>query len=274
MISSPLRYPGGKGRMYQFVKNLIIENGFEELIYAEPFSGGFGIGIKLLTAGDIKRVIINDFDEHIYAFWVSVFKYSKRLIKLIEETPVDMENWNTQKEIYNTYKGKSLVKKGFAAFYLNRTNFSGVITGGPLGGIAQKSKYNLGCRMNKQQLIDQIKELAQYKDSVEIYNYDAIQFISKIVLPKQKKIFLNLDPPYVIKGSELYRNFYEYEDHIKLARFIKDNLKEAYWIVTYDDCDLIRELFSEFDLQEYTLTHMAGKSKVGKELLIKNFNIN
>lgn len=273
MISSPLRYPGGKGRMYQFVKNLIIENGFEELIYAEPFSGGFGIGIKLLTSGDIKKVIINDFDEHIYAFWVSVFKYSKRLIKLIEETPVDLENWRIQKEIYNNYKGKSLVKKGFAAFYLNRTNFSGVITGGPLGGIDQKSKYNLGCRMNKQHLIEQIRGLAQYKDSVEIYHYDAIKFMAKIVLPNQKKIFLNLDPPYVVKGSELYRNFYEHKDHVKLAEFIKDNLKEAYWIVTYDDCNLIRKLYSEFDLQEYTLTHMAGKTKEGKELLIKNFNI-
>lgn len=273
MTSSPLRYPGGKGRMYRFVKNLIIQNGFEELIYAEPFSGGFGIGIKLLTSGDINRVIINDFDENIYAFWVSVFKYSKRLIKLIEETPVDLENWKIQKEIYNTYKGKSLVKKGFAAFYLNRTNFSGVITGGPLGGLDQKSKYNLGCRMNKQQLIEQIRELSKYKDCVEIYNYDAIQFMSEIVLPKQKSVFLNLDPPYVIKGSELYRNFYEYEDHIKLARFIKDNLKDAYWIATYDDCDLIRELYSEFDLREYTLTHMAGKAKVGKELLIKSFNI-
>lgn len=273
MISSPLRYPGGKGRMYPIVKKLIMENGLEEFVYAEPFSGGFGIGIKLLTSGDIKRVIINDFDENIYAFWVSVFKYSNRLIKLIEDTPLDLENWKIQKEIYNNYKGKSLVKKGFAAFYLNRTNFSGVITGGPLGGLAQSSKYNLSCRMNKQQLIKQIRELAKYKDFVEIYNYDAIQFISEIVLPKQNNIFLNMDPPYVVKGAELYRNFYEREDHIKLAKFIKDNLKDTYWIVTYDDCELIRALYSEFDLREYTLTHMAGKTKVGKELLIKNLNV-
>ncbi len=273
MLTSPLRYPGGKGRMFKSVENLIKENGLTGCTYVEPFSGGFGIGIKLLTSGCVKNVIINDVDDHIYSFWYSVFNYTRKLIKLIQETPIDLEHWREQRNIYNNYRGKSKLKKGFAAFYLNRTNYSGVLKGGPIGGYAQDGKYTIGCRFNKEELIRQINALSEYREHVRIYNNDAIKFIQEVIIPIRNEVFVNFDPPYVVKGSELYKNFYTSEDHVKLANFIKDNLRDVYWIITYDNCPLIEQLYSEYSPQEYFLMHMAGRAKEGKELLIRNFNL-
>ena len=273
MLISPLRYPGGKGRMFKFVDNLIKENELGNYTYTEPFSGGFGIGVKLLSSGRVKNAIINDIDEHVYAFWYSVFNETQEFLNLIQETPIDLDNWKNQKDIYENYKGASLLKKGFAAFYLNRTNYSGVITGGRIGGVAQKSKYALGCRMNKCRLISQISELAIYKEHVKVYNYDAIDFTKKVIIPMRNNVFVNFDPPYVVKGAELYKNFYEENDHVKLAKFIKENLKDVYWMMTYDDCLLIKQLYKEYSPKEYVLTYMAGKRKAGQELLIRNFNL-
>lgn len=273
MLTSPLRYPGGKGRMFKSVENLIKENGLTGCTYVEPFSGGFGIGIKLLTSGCVDNVIINDVDKHIYAFWYSVFNNTQKLVDLIKETPIDLEHWRQQKDIYNNYSGSSLLKKGFAAFYLNRTNYSGVLKGGPIGGYAQDGNYTIGCRFNKEKLISQIKALSEYREHVQIYNYDAIKFIQDVIIPIKNEVFVNFDPPYVEKGSELYRNFYTEKDHIELANYIKANLKEVYWIITYDNCPLIEELYNEYSPKEYLLTHMAGIPKKGEELLIENFNL-
>ena len=84
MITYPLRYPGGKGKLYKQVKLIIVENNLQTRAYTEPFAGGFGIGIKLLLNGDIGRVIINDFDYHIYAIWNCIFYETDAFIILIK----------------------------------------------------------------------------------------------------------------------------------------------------------------------------------------------
>lgn len=270
MISSPLRYPGGKGRMYDKVKGILIEQALLNRAYTEPFAGGFGIGIRLLTNHDVNRAIINDADIHIYAFWYSVFFETDKLIKLIKETPVDLDNWREQKGIYNNRKIRSLVKLGFSAFFLNRTNYSGVIKGGPIGGLKQEGKYKINCRLNKDDLINRINIIGSLRNEVEVYNMDAIDFINQIVLPRQNELFVNFDPPYVNKGPQLYKNYYSIQDHERLARHIIDVLDGAKWIMTYDDCQLIEDLYKQYVPEHYVLTHTAGNVKKGKELLIKN----
>lgn len=270
MISSPLRYPGGKGRLYGMVKQIMQDGDLLARTYVEPFAGGFGIGIRLLTNNDVTRIIINDADRHIYAFWHCVFFDTIRLVDLIRNTDINLRNWDIQKRIYNANNEDDLLKLGFSAFFLNRTNYSGVLSGGPIGGRKQDGEYTLGCRYNREILAKKVELLGQYQNQVEVYNYDAIDFIERIVYPRVEEMFVNFDPPYVNKGPVLYKNYYSQEDHINLAHHIQQNMANAQWIMTYDDCPLIRELYAEYDIQEINLIHFAGKTKMGKELLINN----
>lgn len=272
MITSPLRYPGGKGKLYKQVKQIIVENNLQTRAYTEPFAGGFGIGIKLLLNGDIGRVIINDFDYHIYAIWHCIFYETDAFINLIKRTAINLNLWRQQKEIYNDYVNHSLLEVGFSAFFLNRTNYSGVLTGGPIGGVKQTSKYKIDCRFNKHKLIELIRRIGQYRNQVELYNLDVNQFIDTIILPRQNELFINFDPPYVTKGEILYKNYFNDGDHKKLADKIITNLQDAQWIMTYDDCELIKELYKSYNPQDFNLQYYAGTKRLGNELLISNIH--
>ena len=273
MIASPLRYPGGKGKLYQRVKQIIDANELQTRIYTEPFAGGFGIGIKLMLNHDVERVIINDFDYHIYAIWSCIFNETDAFVDLIDKTDIDMDVWKQQKMIYNHYQEHSLLSVGFSAFFLNRTNYSGVLSGGPIGGVTQSGKYKLNCRFNKQRLIDLIKRIAQYRKQVEIYHLDATDFIDEVIVPRRDELFINFDPPYVTKGEELYKNYYSAEDHKKLAYKIIENLQGAKWIMTYDNCDLIRKLYQAYAPKEFNLQYVAGENKLGNEMMIGNIKL-
>ena len=270
MISSPLRYPGGKGRLYDVVKQIMQDGNFMNRTYVEPFAGGFGIGIRLLTNHDVDSIIINDADRHIYAFWHCVFFDTQNFVELIRSTDINLENWDVQKNIYNYDNEATVLELGFSAFFLNRTNYSGVLSGGPIGGRKQDGKYALGCRYNREDLAHRIEMLGQYRNQVEVYNYDAIEFIDRIVLPRVGQLFVNFDPPYVKKGPVLYRNYYSKEDHVNLAQHIQQHMANAQWIMTYDDCQIIRQLYERYQPEQINLMHFAGRAKMGKELLIKN----
>ena len=270
MVTSPLRYPGGKGKLYKQIRQIIVDNAMSDRAYTEPFAGGFGIGIKLLTNNDIKRVIINDFDYHIYAIWQCVFFETEAFIEFIRKTPIDLLTWEKQKQIYNEYQKHSILEVGFSAFFLNRTNYSGVLKGGAIGGVKQSGKYKIDCRFHKDRLIQHIKFISSYRDCVEIYHMDINDFIDDIILRRQDELFINFDPPYVTKGVVLYKNYFNEEDHISLANKIKSSLQSAKWIMTYDDCDLIKNLYRDYNPRPFNLQYYAGTKRVGNELLISN----
>ena len=267
---SPLRYPGGKSKIYKKVRNLIVANGYEDRTYVEPFAGGFGIGISLLYEGVVNTAILNDYDSHIYHFWYSVLNDTENLLRLISDTPITIEEREKQKQNYQDTDSGSLID-GFATLFLNRVNFSGVIKGGPIGGFAQAGKYKIDCRFNKANIIRKIETIAKYKGKIKLYNKDA-EYLIKMSLMKMKvPMFLNIDPPYVIKGSQLYTNFFTERDHINLQRVISKYLGEKFpWIITYDDCFLIRALYECFYIEEYGIMHNAGGSVQGKEIVISN----
>ena len=267
--NSPLRYPGGKTNLYKSVKTIIDKNHLTDIIYTEPFSGGYGIGLQLMINGDVQKFIINDYDYHIYAFWKTVFLHTQKLVDFITNVDITIEEWHKQKEIYLNYKNHSIIDVGCSTLFLNRTNYSGILKGGPIGGFDQGGEYKINCRFNKVKIISDIKAIAAHKKQVEIYNLDAIKLIRK--LSSREKIFYNFDPPYVQKGKELYENFYKDVDHIKLhdaiGKFVQDK-----WIMTYDKCDFIKKLYEGYYIEEYSLTYVAGEKKKGKEYLISNFN--
>ena len=182
--------------------------------------------------------------------------------------------WRRQKEIYNEYQNHSLLDVGFSAFFLNRTNYSGVLKGGPIGGIKQLGKYKIDCRFNKDRLIQVIERIGSLRDCIEIYNMDVDEFIDVIILNRQNELFVNFDPPYVTKGEVLYKNYFSEEDHIRLAEKITANLKKVKWIMTYDDCVLIKDLYKKYNPNKFNLQYYAGKKRMGNELLISNLKKN
>jgi len=270
---SPLRYPGGKAKLAKYFKNLILENNLKEGTYIEIYAGGASIALSLLIENYVSKIIINDNDKSIYALWYSILNYPKALSNLIKKTPLTIDIWREQKEIqknkekYDLNKKRDVLELGFSTFFLNRTNRSGIINAGVIGGLNQKGKWKMNARFNKENLVRKIKLISKYKNKIKLYNLDAIKLINKIKSQLPKKTLIYLDPPYYCKGKELYMNYYDYEDHKRIAETIKVliNIK---WVMTYDDVGPINELYKGFDNYSYLLNYSAANSGKGKELII------
>lgn len=270
MITSPLRYPGGKAKLALPVAELIRLNGLFSNIYCEPYAGGAGLAIKLLTDGFVPRIKLNDVDDAIYSFWRAVFDETDEFCSLIDSCNLTVEEWRNQREIYQSSNDHG-IRLGFAAFYLNRTSRSGIIEGsGPIGGIAQEGDWRIDARFNRATLIDNIRNLAKFRDQVDIYCLDALEFLD-LVLPDDE-CFVYLDPPYYVKGRKLYKNFYTHDDHVS----IRDKLEEfagSKWIVSYDDVKAIREIYEPRTPLNYQLNYSAGPISKGAEVMFASDEI-
>jgi len=267
MFYSPLRYPGGKNRLAKFISKICIDNSIDGH-YIEPFAGGASVALFLLLENKVSEITINDFDKSIYAFWYSVLHNSTKLCNLIEQTPVNITEWKKQKKIQLNKGNASLLKLGFSTLFLNRTNFSGIITGGPLGGVKQEGKHKISCRFNKAKIIKRIKRISQEKNRITLCNLDALELINKKSKESQNRnTMFYFDPPYYMKGSTLYLNSYTDDDHRKLSRAIK-KIKNADWIVSYDNTSEINKLYCWVKKKEFfNLKHFAYNLKEGKEVL-------
>ncbi|WP_290148029.1 DNA adenine methylase [Lactobacillus intestinalis] len=271
MSHSPLRYPGGKYKLFRFVKSLIKENQCNT--YIEPFCGGSGLALELLIKGYVKKIILNDFDYTIYALWKIIVENPEQLISMINDTSVTLDEWNNQKYIRAHQNKYSELEIAFSTLFLNRTNRSGIIDkAGPIGGKNQDGNYKLDCRFNKNKIIENIRIIASYSNSIEVYNLEASQFLKEVVLDKED-YFIFFDPPYFKKGKELYLDFLDYQGHQQIANVISKNLKKAKWIVTYDDADEIREMYKFVNCRPYYLQYSLQKKQRAIELLFPSDNL-
>lgn len=262
---SPLRYPGGKYKIFPFVRELIKVNKCST--YIEPFTGGSAVSLALLLEGTVKKIIINDYDYSIYCFWYSVLNHTEEFINLIKETNIDLDEWYKQKEVRNDINNKTKLEIGFSTFFLNRTNRSGIIDkAGPIGGKNQEGNYLLDCRFNKTRLIEKINEIAKYRNCIYLYNLDAMDFIEEVVL-KTRNSFTFFDPPYYNKGQGLYTNFYNHGDHANLAQLVYEKMRNRKWIVTYDNSSEIESMYSNFDKLKFSLSYTLQEKKNGEEIL-------
>ena len=261
---TPIRYPGGKSKIYPLIDSIIEENGLECCTYAEAYCGGAGLAIKLLLLGRVSRVVLNDIDPAVYSMWDAVVNRPDELCSFVEDVELTIDEWKSQREVYASSNAPSL-ELGKAAFYLNRTNRSGILRGGPIGGMSQSGKYGRDARFNRDMLCRKIKSIAARSDAIELHNMDAGCFIDS-VLPGIDRLFANFDPPYVVKGPGLYENSYTEDDHREVAKKITEC--EFPWIVTYDDAPLISELYSGFDRYRIRIGYSAASAKKGTEVLI------
>lgn len=264
---SPLRYPGGKGRIAKYIKLLFEENHLLDGDYVEPYAGGASVAIDLLFNEFVSEIHINDIDKSIYAFWHSVLFETDEMCKKIKDARLTVEEWILQREIYRNPVGHSVIDIGFSAFYLNRTNRSGILSGGVIGGIEQAGKWKIGARFTKENLIKRIENVAEYKDRINLYNEDALSLIKLLDKRLPRRTFLYMDPPYYKKGKELYINYYNHEDHVSIASAIHE-LSGRYWLVSYDNVEVIRGMYSDYRQLQYGISYSAAKPKSGKEVLI------
>lgn len=272
MFYSPLRYPGGKNKLSAFIAKICVENNINGL-YVEPYAGGASVALFLLFEGFINKIIINDKDRSIYAFWHSVLNHPIELCELIDKTDVNLENWYKLKEVQN-YKYKvDLLNLGFSTLFMNRTNRSGIITGGPIGGYEQLGEYKIDCRFNKEEIKKRILKIASRKKDIKLYHQDALKLID-IVEAKvnQDNIVIYFDPPYFLKASSLYMNHYKNDNHKTVCERIKE-ISNIQWIVSYDNVPEIKNLYSDFDKKEYSFNHTAYKIREGKEILFFSKNL-
>lgn len=273
-INNPLRYPGAKSKLAPYIQKLIENENLKNCTLYEPYAGSAAVSFALLESGIISKSIINELDPLIYCFWVSVMKHTEELIKLILNTDITLENWNT----FSQYRDadhiakRSTLEIGFAGLFLNRTSFSGILKAGPLGGFEQKSQYKIDCRFNKNKVIKNIRELSKFQNKVEIHNMDALVFLKqKTKYKRNNKTFVYIDPPYYEKGPSLYRYYYAKEMHQDLAKFIKT--KSYPWLVSYDNSPNIERLYKRSKQQHIYLDYSANTHLQGKELLFSNLEI-
>lgn len=263
---SPLRYPGGKSCLKPLISRLIKDNRLERCHYVEPYAGGCGLALALLFEGFVSDIHINDIDPSVWCFWHSVLEHNAELIEKIRTTEVNVSEWRRQREIQLAEDRSNPVTLGFAAFFLNRTNRSGIVKGaGVIGGLEQKGNYKIDCRFNKDELIRRIKRINKYRSRIHLTNQDAIDFMSESESLPAKSL-LCIDPPYFNKGSSLYTSFYNPEDHAKVADAVL-GLKHP-WVVTYDDADQIRGLYKGRRQFIFDINYSLQTKRVGTELLI------
>lgn len=265
-LASPLRYPGGKAAMAPLLRKIRSLNRLGEHSVAEPFAGGAGAALEMLMAEDTHGITINDLDPSISDFWWALISQSKRFLRLVDEIPLSIEEWKKQRAIHESPWKHSRLRRGFATFYLNRCNRSGIILkGGPIGGYDQKGRWKIDARFNRHRLRERCRRVVEYRDRIRLSSLDGLEFVEAHA---NDQAFLFIDPPYFNKGPKLYLNALDRGYHVRLAELLRANQQVA-WIVTYDDCPEIRQSYERWaQVRPFGLRYSASGATHGKEVLI------
>lgn len=269
-FASPLRYPGGKGRMGPWLASLLSANGLKGGCYVEPYAGGAGAALFLLLQGYARRIVINDADPAIYAFWDAVVNDTDALIKIILKRSATMKTRSAARSVLERTEEHSRLDVAFAAFFLNRTSRSGILNGGVIGGKSQDGPYKLNARYNVSNLVARIRAVGAMRDKIQVYGLDALEFFEEVggKLP-QKKTLIYLDPPYYLKGSQLYRNCYRHEDHVAVGKMAKSLSRPV--VITYDDTPEIRKIYKGMSWTLFSLRYSTHINRpLASEILFYN----
>jgi len=262
---TPLRYPGGKRKLANFFKIIIKKNRLSDGHYIELYAGGAAVALELLFDEFVSHIHINDLDRAIYAFWYTALYETGELCERIQNVNVTMDEWYRQREIQEQADNIPLLTLGFSTFFLNRTNRSGIILGGVIGGKGQDGPYKIDARFNKNNLIQRIKRIGRYRSRITIYNKDAADLINNTlpILPDRTLVYL--DPPYYSKGKGLYKNSYKHQDHEQIAKLITEVGRR--WIVTYDNTPKVRSMYANCPSIIYDLHYSAADRYQGSEVM-------
>lgn len=272
-LFSPLRYPGGKAPFAPFIANVMDKNDLIGGHYLEPYAGGAGVALELLFQEQASHIHINDADPAIYAFWKAVTQHSEELLELLEVTPITMDEWFRWRLVLREESTATTVEKGFATLFLNRTNRSGILKAGVIGGKNQDGTYKLDARFKKEVVAARIEAIAKRSSCISVYCEDSLQLLNRCpeFLPKRSLIYL--DPPYYVKGKGLYRNYYEHDDHVAIAKKLQQKGFKWPWVVSYDNAEEICAMYQMSQSLTYGLNYTAQRRYVGNEVMFFSRNI-
>ena len=282
---SPFRYPGGKAQLYKFIEHLLAINNIQNGTYIEAFAGGSALSIKLLAENKVNNIWINDYDKSIFSVWYAILNTPEQLIDRITRVPFDYQTGSIHSDKYNVDYWNEIrflylqnnnnaysIDNAFATLFLNRTNRSGIITGGPIGGTTQLNT-KIYARFNKNTLIKKINLIHSLKDKIRLTQLDALKFIPTIRQETDAdRTFIFFDPPYYKQGSNLYFSSFNHEDHSAMAKNIL-GLDDYKWITTYDNVAAIRDIYADSEQRfEYDIRYTANNAKRGmaKEVMFSN----
>lgn len=267
--TTPLRYPGGKQILTNVLAELLRLNRLDGGTYAEPYAGGAGAALALLFSERVDRIMINDADPCMFAFWKSVLDDTDSFVALLRKKRASIAEWRRQKAIYRDHQNHTSLEVGFATFFLNRCNRSGIIaSGGPIGGYDQSGPWKVDARYNPKNLEQRVLRIAEYGPRIALSNHDALKFLRSISkVAKKENVFVYLDPPYYVKGRQLYLNYYEPKDHAALAQVLRADTTFD-WVLTYDNAPEIRQLYAGLRQVDFDLSYSARERRTGSEILI------
>ena len=270
---SPLRYPGGKGLLLRFVREIVLRNAPPGATYVEPFAGGAAVALGLLRSGDVDHAIIGDADPAVAAFWKAALQHSDELKDLIGGCRVTIGTWHEQAHALKHSDPTDTIALGFAAFFLNRTNHSGILRARPIGGLNQNGPYKIDCRFNKTDLLRRLRQIARLADRITVHSGDAIALLAGLADRHSHDTFVYADPPYLTKSTDLYLDTMTYGKHQQLSCRLATSFRQ--WIVSYD-CDprVATDLYPKSEILQFGLRHSAGRAHRGTELLAFSPHIN
>lgn len=266
-LYTPLRYPGGKARFAPFIASVMQFNDLDGGHYMEPYAGGAGVALELLFDGFVTDVHINDADPAVYAFWLAATAHPDALIKLVETEPINMDAWMHWRGVMRGDTYATDVQRGFATLFMNRTNRSGILKAGVIGGKHQAGAYQLDARFKRDVLVERLRRIARQAKSIHVHCRDALELLQHASKLMPAKSMIYLDPPYYVKGSGLYRNFYQHDDHLAIAKLLCQPGFERRWMVSYDNAEPIREMYEGVRSIEYGLGYTAQRRYTGSEVM-------
>jgi DNA adenine methylase len=267
---SPLRYPGGKGGLAPFLGELLSAQWPRCDVYVEPFAGGAGAAVRLLTAEYVDEIVLNDIDRGVAAFWRAILQQTDAFVDRILTCKLDVKEWRRQHDVYRAAHADDL-ELGFATFYLNRTNRSGILNARPIGGLGQAGKWKLDVRFTRDELAKRVHRLGQYRNRITVNEGDGLDQLREQMRSKRRTFFY-VDPPYMSKGFDLYLDTLNWRDHTRLAKLL-GRCKHP-WMLTYDqDPRVVEELYVGRRAARFELAYTAAVQHVGREYAVFSDNV-
>ncbi|MGV2292095.1 DNA adenine methylase [Trinickia sp. YCB016] len=271
---NPLRYPGSKARSIEFFAEIARRNDLVGREIVEPYAGSGAVSFGLLERKLVSRAMFFERDPLVFSFWHCVFHRCQELIDAVLAVEVTLDTWHRLDVLRNVddVNNNNIVQLGLAGLFFNRTNFSGVIHAGPIGGQSQTSDYSISCRFNKADLVKRIRDASSFGDRVSVFFGDAVHALEDAKSVNNENRFFYVDPPYFEQGRKLYRYHYRFGDHERLAGVLADASYD--WVLSYDSHAVIDFLYSDHYKFRHVFRYSSKAHKMEEELVISNRELN
>lgn len=271
-FSGPLRYSGAKSLAVDAILSKFPKGQIDR--YFEPFAGNYTIGLAAISKGlNILNYFLNDWDRGVYAvhycikYMPDAFKEKLRLIKMIADNGLARTYFDMYKTDLKSDNSPELLELATWFFYVNRCSFNGA---GIYGGFSKSSASDRFTYSS----IDKIGKLAPLYKDINITDWDYVDVLKTHATCKSPNntYFMYVDSPYDLGPvkSNLYKGHKEF-DHELLAARLNQFKSDYKFLISYNDCDNIREYYKDWIIEPLEIPYSMGKEKKGKELLIRNY---